>query len=241
MSKIILVHGAFNELWGPHELHSRWAPAVQDGLWHHGASIDRADISVCFYGDLFRLDLRTLDREAWQESKAGAEDMLSDVAGDDMLENLGQAAGEATLQRTAHLMAVLDRDPDLFDKARARLAELITHDTRAVVAHSLGTIISYRTLLANPDLGVHTLVTLGSPLGNHVVGDFGGAWPGGVEHWVNVAAEGDQLARPHRLAEVYGDRVEDYLVDNGHRAHSPEPYLNSRPAGAALARALAVA
>lgn len=238
MSKIILVHGAFNELWGPHELHSRWAPAVQDGLWHHGVSVDPADISVCFYGDLFRLDLRTLDREAWQEHKAGAEDLLADVAGDRMLDQLGQAAGEATLQRTVHLMAILDRDPDLFEKARSRLAELVSHETRAVVAHSLGTIIAYRTLAGNVGLDLHTFVTLGSPLGNSMVGDFGGTWPGSVQKWVNVAAEGDMLARPHRLADIYGDRVEDYLVDNGHRAHSPEPYLNSRPTGAALARAL---
>ncbi len=28
------------------------------------------------------------------------------------------------------------------------------------------------------------------------------------------------------------------MIDNGHRAHSPEPYLNSRPTGAAIAAAL---
>jgi hypothetical protein len=28
------------------------------------------------------------------------------------------------------------------------------------------------------------------------------------------------------------------LVDNGHRAHAPEPYLNSAATGAALAAAL---
>ena len=40
------------------------------------------------------------------------------------------------------------------------------------------------------------------------------------------------------MAERFGDRVEEVLVDNGHRAHAPEPYLNSAPTGAAIAEAL---
>ena len=36
MARIVIVHGAFNELWGPNELKARWLPAVRDGLWHHG-------------------------------------------------------------------------------------------------------------------------------------------------------------------------------------------------------------
>ena len=39
MARIVLVHGAFNELWGPHELKSRWLPALRDGLWHHGVEV----------------------------------------------------------------------------------------------------------------------------------------------------------------------------------------------------------
>ena len=54
MAKIVMVHGAFNELWGPHELKSRWLPALRDGLWHHGVSVADDDVDVVFYGDLFR-------------------------------------------------------------------------------------------------------------------------------------------------------------------------------------------
>jgi hypothetical protein len=54
MAKIVVVHGAFNELWGPNELKSRWLPAVRDGLWHHGVELADDDLAVCFYGDLFR-------------------------------------------------------------------------------------------------------------------------------------------------------------------------------------------
>ena len=54
MARIVIVHGAFNELWGPNELKARWLPAVRDGLWHHGVHIGADDVDVCFYGDLFR-------------------------------------------------------------------------------------------------------------------------------------------------------------------------------------------
>jgi hypothetical protein len=43
------------------------------------------------------------------------------------------------------------------------------------------------------------------------------------------------------LTDQFGPRVEEFVIDNGHRAHSPEPYLNSRPTGAAIAAALGAA
>ena len=76
MAKVVLVHGAFNELWGPNELHARWLPALRDGLWHHGVAIDADDVAVCFYGDLFRLDPETVDADAWQASRAGTAERI---------------------------------------------------------------------------------------------------------------------------------------------------------------------
>ena len=65
-----------------------------------------------------------------------------------------------------------------------------------------------------------------------------GAWPGNVRRWVNVAAVGDKAAENARLSTRFGSRVEDRLVDNGHRAHDPEPYLNNQVTGLAVAEAL---
>ena len=62
-------------------------------------------------------------------------------------------------------------------------------------------------------------------------------WPGSVQRWVNVRAVGDKAAAVP-LRERFGDRVEDVLVDNGHRAHAPEPYMNSPATGEAVAAAL---
>ena len=105
--------------------------------------------------------------------------------------------------------------------------------------------LAYMGLANHPQWNVHTFVTLGSPLASPMLGDLldpplvdgRGQWPGAVQRWVNVRAVGDKAAEVS-LTERFGDRVEEVLVDNGHRAHAPEPYLNSAATGAALAAAL---
>ena len=61
MARIVLVHGAFHELWGPYRLLFRWTPPLLDGL--EAAGIDLSDhtfkevrdqVAVAFWGDLFR-------------------------------------------------------------------------------------------------------------------------------------------------------------------------------------------
>jgi pimeloyl-ACP methyl ester carboxylesterase len=128
---------------------------------------------------------------------------------------------------------------------RGRIEPLIGAETRVLVAHSLGTVLSYMALAAHPQWPVTTFVTLGSPLASPMVAtmldppvvDGAGQWPGSIERWVNVRALGDKAAAVP-MAERFGARVEDVLVDNGHRAHAPEPYLNAPPTGEAIAAAL---
>ena len=67
--------------------------------------------------------------------------------------------------------------------------------------------------------------------------DGHGAWPGSVRRWVNVRAVGDKAAEVP-LSSTFGPDVEDVVVDNGHRAHAPEPYLNAFETGAAIADAI---
>ena len=105
--------------------------------------------------------------------------------------------------------------------------------------------LSYNTLHRHPELALPTLVTLGSPLGSPRTdamlpppgADGLRPWPG-VGRWVNVAAVGDRVTGEGRLAPRFGERVEDRRVDNGHRAHDPEPYLNNPITGEAVASAL---
>lgn len=242
-----MVHGAFNELWGPNELHARWLPALRDGLWHHGVAVEADDVAVCFYGDLFRRDPEDPGDAAFESSRAGVADMLRTQVGDGTLAALEQAASAAVFDRTVDLVTTLATRPDLREEVQRRIAGVVGEDTRVLVAHSLGTIVSYRALCNHPAWPVHTFVTLGSPLGSPMVFDRLdpapvdgiGAWPGSVERWVNVAAVGDHAAAVDRLAERFGPRVEDRKVDNGHRAHDPEPYLNNPVTGGAIAAGLA--
>lgn len=231
-----MIHGAYNELWGPHELAARWIPALQDGLWHAGRTIDPAEVSVCFYGDLFRRDPEHGDSQTWDGTKAGVEDALTEALGEDALSALTTIAGRQTYERTVDMFTSLATDPSLAQRVRQRLLDQL-HDTDVLVAHSLGTVIAHEALVAHPELSVGTLVTLGSPLGTPPFMTQG-EWPGSTSRWVNVVALTDPVTRPGRIPERFGSKVEERLVDNGHRAHHPEPYLNSRAVGEVVAEAL---
>lgn len=246
MAKVLLVHGAFNEFWGPHQLKARWLPALRDGLWHHGVEIADADVGVCFYGDLFRRVPGAEDEQQFEKSRAGIAELLTNLAGSDVLAALGQAASNAAFDRLIDMVTIMATKPDLRARMRARAEAMVDADTRVIVSHSLGTLFSYMALCNHPHWRVHTFVTLGSPLASPRIFerleppplDGRGQWPGSVERWVNVRAIGDKAAALS-LREKFGARVEEVLIDNGHRAHDPEPYLNSAATGAAIAAALA--
>jgi len=245
VARIVLVHGAFNELWGPNELKARWLPAVRDGLWHHGVELDDVDVDICFYGDLFRRHPGTDEDRQLQRTRAGVADALAELNGGEAMAALAQAASDASFERTVDLVTVMLTEHDLRDRLRARMEAAIGDDTRVLVAHSLGTVLTYTALANHPDWPVRSFVTLGSPLGAPVVFDTlepapedgRGRWPGSVERWVNVRAVGDKAAEVS-LVERFGPRVEEHLVDNGHRAHSPEPYLNCAVTGAVIGESL---
>ena len=237
MRSIVLVHGAYNELWGPHEVAARWIPAVQDGLWLVGHTIDPNDVLMCFYGDLFRRDPEAVDSEQWVSTRAGVEDTLTEVVGEDTLQALSQLAGRQTYERTLDMFTSMAADPSLADQVRQRLLDRLD-DADIVVAHSLGTVIAHEVLVTHPEVTIKTLVTLGSPLGSPpFMTDR--QWPGHTNRWVNVVAITDPVAQPGRVPERFGTRVEERLIDNGHRGHHPEPYLNSRAVGEVIAETLA--
>lgn len=246
MARILLVHGAFNEFWGPHELKARWLPALRDGLWHHDVEIADGDVDVCFYGDLFRRQPETEADLQLQKSRAGIAESLANLAGGNMIAALETALSDAAFDRIVDMVTIMATRPDLRVRMRARAEAMVGDDTRVLVAHSLGTLLSYMALCNHPSWRVHTFVTLGSPLAAPMIFkhldpppiEGKGRWPGAVERWVNIRAVGDKAAAVS-LREKFGPRVEEMLIDNGHRAHDPEPYFNSAVTGAVVAAALA--
>lgn len=137
-------------------------------------------------------------------------------------------------------------EPEIRAGATARVVAAVAADTRVIVGHSLGSVVAYEALCAHPEWPVHTFVSLGSPLGiRHLLFDRLnpppsqglGAWPGGIQTWVNVADRGDVVALVKQLRERFGGRVQDRAVDNGARAHDVGPYLTAHETGEVIAAA----
>ncbi|MBC2902130.1 serine peptidase [Streptomyces cupreus] len=131
-------------------------------------------------------------------------------------------------------------------QARDAVAETIRAcDAKVVVAHSLGSVVTYEALHAYGGLGVEVLVTLGSPLGlPGAVFDMldpapdtagRGQRPEGLLHWINIADSGDLVALPRRL----GDRFPVDAHQEAHMAavdfHTLNTYLAHGLTAAALA------
>jgi len=242
-----MVHGAGNALWGPASIRARWYPALADGLAWHGVEVAESDVEVAFYGDLFRKD-----PERGYDPPLDVRQMLASVTGlmkthdqDVDLDELVKMLSEQHLDRLLAQAGAYLENEDIRQQARSRLESVIGPDTEVVVAHSLGTVVAYETLCQHPGWKINGLVTMGSPLGGDLIIDLldpapkhgRGQFPGGTERWVNIR-NADDPACVRSLVEVFEGPVSERLVDNGHRVHDPEPYLNNPTTGGAIAAML---
>jgi pimeloyl-ACP methyl ester carboxylesterase len=244
MARIVMVHGAGNSLWGPASIRARWYPALSDGLAWHGVEVSVSDVEVAFYGDLFRKDPeRSYDPQLdIREILANASDVLKAHDHDVDLDELVKMLSEQHLDRLLAQAGAYLEDQNIRRRAQERLEARIGPDTEVVIAHSLGTVVAYETLCRHPEWDVTGLITLGSPLGGEMILDLldpaphegRGRFPDGVKRWVNIRnADDPACIRP--LSEVFDGPVTERLVDNGHRVHDPEPYLNNATTGGAVA------
>lgn len=121
--------------------------------------------------------------------------------------------------------------------ARNEVATVIrTRRPSAVIAHSLGSVVAYEALCANPDLEVDLLITLGSPLAirgmvfDRLEPNPNGARPvpkpQNVKRWVNIADYGDIVAVPPKLQNAF-NVDEDHEIDLGIAFHDIRKYLAS--------------
>ena len=249
MARIVMVHGAGNSLWGPSSIRAKWYPALADGLAWHGVEVAESDIAVAFYGDLFRKDPERgyaphFDIKGLLTRASGvfaAHDHEIDL--DELVKMLSDQHLDRLLAQAA---AYLEQEQIRHD-AQARLELVIGADTEVVIAHSLGTVVAYETLSRHPEWELNGLVTMGSPLGGDMIlglldpAPVAGraVFPAGVDQWVNIRnADDPACLRP--LVEVFDGPITERLVDNGHRVHDPEPYLNNPTTGGAVAGMLSI-
>lgn len=264
MAEIVLVHGAFHELWGPTRLGMRWAPSLMDGMWAAGADVRdvpldriRTALAVAFWGDIFRpapLPPDELAARLEQDGDGGGPlesvdlaEAAHALAGGGGLQGLSAAIARETQQRSLEQLGRYFLEPGTAERVHDRVHQVLGGDTRVVIAHSMGTVIAYQALRARDDLHIEQFVTLGSPLGTELVlgqlsptpVDGPADWPACVAHWTNVAAEGDlaTMGAP-RLADHFGARVRDEYVFNGRHPHDIDPYLSAPETGRAVAQGL---
>jgi hypothetical protein len=149
-----------------------------------------------------------------------------------VLERRVPALGNLGLGFVRQVDAYLTR-PHIREAVDDLVRPCLVGEPTVVVAHSLGTVISYRLLQAAAGaLQVALYVTLGSPLGMEVVKRNvrppRPGVPGGVGHWLNATDERDYVALISRLdRDTFADGIENLSdVHNSQQdAHSIVDYL----------------
>lgn len=184
---------------------------------------------------------RTLAR-----APAGVQAALRALSGSSFLVGLTERALLGNLVQVRRYFT----EPDLRVAIRQQVADAVAPETTVIIAHSLGSVVAYETLCGHPEWHVHSLITLGSPLGIRNLifdrlepspvtpgGGSGGtvaSWPGSAKAWTNIADQGNIVALVKDLRPQFGPAVTCYLVDNGAKAHDIRPYLTAPETGNAV-------
>ncbi|MFI7353657.1 hypothetical protein ACIBTP_06875 [Streptomyces avidinii] len=246
----------------------RWSVAAPEVVMAYYADLLRPDLpgDAQTGPDDYRFETLTTDQQreqaaAWLEAAGAVEPAGAQNKGTRQLrEGLGrlidgrggrltQAARQQVVERVeraivANLLEVeaYTTWPGRRELVRERVAEVIRREAPAVViAHSLGSYVTYETLHAHPEPEVELLVTIGSPLRvpsllrrlDPPLRSGRGARPAGVGRWVNLADVGDLVAVPPKLGEVFPVDA-DEVCDNGLDFHGLGGYLGNGLLAAAI-------
>ncbi|WP_380282664.1 hypothetical protein [Kitasatospora purpeofusca] len=159
----------------------------------------------------------------------------------------GFAAAKTVLLRNLSQVAAYLDDEDVRERAVAAVLDHVDADTRAVYAHSLGSVVAYEALhrLEHP---LPLLVTFGSPLGLRTIvrerlRPQPPRVPPTVKRWVNLADRDDFVVALLHLDKVFGDATGVLeptvkVANRGLDAHAAVKYLGQAPAAAPLAEVL---
>jgi hypothetical protein len=251
-------------------LNAAWHKHLRRG--ELGGLAGRLDIEVTYYAHQLRPAGVQGAADRLDELDPDAEQMLRDwLAEFDLPDSVPQGPGTVPLRHaiswiartkglgpiaTERFVATFFREVATYLRradspartaARQTVADTIrAHKPRIVLAHSLGSVVTYETLCAHPELSVDLLVTLGSPLALphaifprlHPAPVDGRGHPiPNVRTWINLADPGDLVAIPPRgLSRHFaGVDVDDYATIHAFDFHLAANYLACRT----LARHLA--
>ena len=161
----------------------------------------------------------------------------------------GGLAGLALVDRTLTQVTRYLAEPAIRAYAMSQVSRHLNSSTRAIIGHSLGSVVAYETLRTRaiaPPLPL--LITLGSPLGLSAINrrlQLPPAYPASLRRWVNIAAPDDIVAARPDLISIFdhgrpchASFDPTWKIDNGSQPHRAEFYLTKRSSGQALADAL---
>lgn len=155
--------------------------------------------------------------------------------------------GELAIKKFTYDVFLYLTNPHIKRKIDNMVLEAMPQGPCVVVAHSLGTIVTYNVLRDHPELQVHKFITLGSPLGLQAVKKYlkpPVSMPACVKDgWFNAFDDGDvvalnPLAPPHfsiAPATVVNKNDVHNQTDN---QHGIEGYLNDGVVAAEIFKAL---
>lgn len=256
-AEIVAVHGIGN-YWplpaaeAATQLTEHLSAALSEGLRTH-RSAQEIRLQAVYYADLLRpKDVQGTDEltaeeaevlAAWAQAVGVPDEVTQGRAGvplrlvcEWIARWIGRGEDLAFRRTLARSVINLIRDvagylnhPSRKAQARERVASAISGH-RVVVAHSLGSVVTYETLWAYPEIEIDLLVTVGSPLA--VPGAIFdrlepaprpnarsgiGRCPPKVKKWINIADLGDLVAVPRPLHERFNglDVADDHEVSIG--------------------------
>lgn len=276
---IVAVHGIGAYHNNASQMRTVWTDALRAGLRENSIDDTSIDLQVAHYARLLRVTgeqasgvPENLNAEEsvilamWMgalglpsETAQGYPTIPLRLACDWTARNVAHSDDKATRRRLMRFMSQVVRDVARYtnhkeqrDAARDEVAKVIAHNQpRVVIAHSLGSVVTYETLWKHPSLKIDLLLTVGSPLA--LPGaifdrlqpapapnprDGKGSCPPNVQTWVNIADIGDIVAVPRPLHSWF----EGLSPDHDHQTrigaiamHGMVHYLKNFETAAALA------
>lgn len=206
------------------------------------------DMVALWWAEAARTDRRVVNPDARTlvRTPRGVQTALRALSGSRYFSALGQRALLGDLRQVRDYLY----KSEIRREARTRIAEAVEGDTRVLVGHSLGSVVAYEALSANPDWPIQMLVTLGSPLGipnlifdqleprplsaKDAGSSMRGRWPREGCAWINIADEADVVALVKDLRPAFGPQLDGWIIDNGAHAHDVKPYLTAVETGRAI-------
>jgi hypothetical protein len=184
--------------------------------------------------------------EAQGPVRQGFRQLVESLARLPFVARLGMGFAETFVWKALAQVTRYFTDAVLREEAQQAVLRLVGPETRAVVGHSLGSVVAYEAC-HRLDRPLPLLVTLGSPLGlRTIVYDRlrERSFPPRVARWVNVADRNDVVAAAPDLTALFGgvaagSRLDHATtIDNGAEPHKGLFYLGKVEVGGPVAECL---